>query len=398
MPEQSNSGLTSKKTDWDQPNFPELTQLQSLSDRVAFIFRIALVLAGVLFISFILSDTFQDKIPLASVKLTQNADIFALGNPNRSIGNLKEGAVVLVLAAEESQALVMAEQAFSQQFSGILDLAKTTHQQSFSLPKRFSLFFQYDAIFAYLLPLLLMSSYVYFIELRQNDSLEVLKKMWGNLMLKNVGLSQDLEKKTIQMDILKQRHHRELLNTTETLKSEIQRANAGIKLLELELKKNESLANRYQKEAEKNTEMVMELKQRIDDEIASKETTIKRMSVIESERESYRTEVVRITHMLNHKKMEVAQLHKEITQLQISQKELKAKTSSSELNERDFGKILRLQGKVDFKGIKTNFRVLTRMLHPDRFENEDEKTKELSGQMFTDVKNAFDFFKNKYGN
>ena len=95
--------------------------------------------------------------------------------------------------------------------------------------------------------------------------------------------------------------------------------------------------------------------------------------------------------------MEVAQLRKEIDALQYSQKELKAKASSSELNERDFGKILRLQGKVDLRDIKSNFRVLTRMLHPDRFENEDDKTKEFSGYMFADVKNAFEFFKNKYG-
>lgn len=397
MNEPTQKGLTSKNTEWEYPSFPEVSQLQSPSDHAAVVVRLILVLAGILLISFILSDTLQDKIPLGTVKLTQDSEFYALGNPNRSIGNLKEGAVVLVLAAEGSQAFILAEQAFSQQFSGILDLDNTTHQQSFSVAKRFALFFQYDAVLAYLLPLLLMSSYIYLVELRQNDALEKLKKMWANLMHKNVELAQDLEKKSIQMDILKQRHHRELLNTTETLKSEVQKANAGIKLLEMELKKNESLALKYQQESEKNTEMVMQLKKRVDDEIASKETTIKRMSVVESEKESYRSEVVRITHMLNHKKMEVAQLRKEIDTLQVSQKELKAKNSSSELNERDFGKILRLQGKVDLKGIKANFRVLTRMLHPDRFENEDEKTKEFSGQMFADVKNAFEYFKNKYG-
>lgn len=398
MDEPTQRGLSPKKSDWEYPSFPETSQLQSINDVAAFVSRLVLVLAGIIFISFILSDHLQDKVPIGSAKLTNNADLFALGNPNRAIGNLKEGSVVLVLAAEESQAFILAEQAFSQQVSGILDLANTTHVQTFSISKRFALFFQYDAVFAYLLPLLLMGSYVYLIELRRNDAIETLKKMWANLMHKNVELAQDLEKKAIQMDILKQRHHRELVNTTETLKSEIQKANAGIKLLEIELKKNESLALRYQQEAEKNTEMVMSLKTRIDDEIASKETTIKRMSVIEGEKESYRSEVVRITHMLNHKKMEVAQLRKEIDTLQLSQKELKAKTSSTELNERDFGKILRLQGKVDMKGIKSNFRVLTRMLHPDRFENEDDKTKEFSGQMFADVKNAFEYFKTKYGN
>jgi len=397
MNEPTNSGLNPKKPEWQYPSFPVVHQLNSVSDRIALGSRIALVLAGILLISFILSDILQDKIPLGSVKLTQDAELFALGNPNRSIGNLKKDVLVLVLAAEGAQAFVLAEQAFSQQFSGILDLANTTHQQSFSVAKRFALFFQYDAIFAYLLPLLLMSSYVYLIELRQNDAIEKLKEIWANLMLKNVGLAQDLEKRAIQIDILKQRHHRELLNTSETLKSEAQKASVGIKLLEMELKKNENLALRYQEEAEKNTDMVMQLKNRIDKEIADKETTIKRVSTVESERESYRSEVVRITHMLNHKKMEVVQLRKEIDTLQYSQKELKARASSSELNERDFGRILRLQGKVDLKGIKTNFRVLTRMLHPDRFENEDDKTKEFSGQMFADIKNAFEFFKNKYG-
>jgi|GEM_PF-2501778 len=397
MNEPTQNGLNPKKPEWEYPSFPDVSQLRSASDHLALGSRLALVLAGILLISFILSDILQDKIPLGTVKLTQDAELFALGNPNRSIGNLKKDVAVLVLAAEGAQAFVLAEQAFSQQFSGILNLANTTHQQSFSVAKRFALFFQYDAVFAYLLPLLLMCSYVYLVELRQNEAMEKLKKMWANLMLKNVGLAQDLEKRAIQMDILKQRHHRELLNTTETFKSEVQKANAGIRLLEMELKKNEKLALRYQEEAEKNTKMVMQLKNRIDDEIASKETTIKRVSEVESERESYRTEVVRITHMLNHRKMEVAQLRKEIDALQYSQKELKAKASSSELNERDFGKILRLQGKVDLRDIKSNFRVLTRMLHPDRFENEDDKTKEFSGYMFADVKNAFEFFKNKYG-
>jgi DnaJ-class molecular chaperone len=58
--------------------------------------------------------------------------------------------------------------------------------------------------------------------------------------------------------------------------------------------------------------------------------------------------------------------------------------------------VLHLQGKVDMRDIKSNFRTLTRMLHPDRFENEDARTREISTRMFSEVKTAFEYFKSKY--
>lgn len=386
------------KSGWSNSDLDSFRYTPSKNDQLAVLTRLIFVTIGFVFISFLLSDLLQDKIPISSGTLSKESQLFALGKPNRSIATLEEGSKLLLLATEGNQAFVITEQPFSQQLTGIVSLDATQSIVPFDSAHRFGLFFRYDPIFAYLMPLLILGGYIYFIEFRQTDAIYNLKAQWNALISKKLTLEQDLEKRGVQIDVLKQRHHRELLNTTENLKSEIQKANNGVRLLEIELKKNEEQVNKYEKESEKNVRMILELKQRIDEEIASKESTEKKLSELQNERESYRTEVVRVTHMLNHKKMEVAQLKKEIGQLRINQKELQEKNGGIEGSEKEYGKVLRLQGKVSMKAIRSNFRTLTRMIHPDKFENEDERTKELSNVMFAEVKTAFDYFKKKYGN
>lgn len=369
----------------------------SKNDQIIVYTRLLFVMLGFVLIAFLLSDILHDKTPISEGLLKKDSSLYALGKPNRTIAAVTEDTKILVLAVEGNQAFVITEQPFSQKLEGIVSLASTTSLVPYNSAYRFTLFFKYDPIFAYLLPLLMLGGYLYFIEFRQSDAILNLKAQWKTLLHQIIDLEQDLEKRKMQIDVLKQRHHRELLNTTENLKSEIQKANNGIKLLEIELHKNEDQVSKYELEAEKNMRMILELKQRIDQEIESKEHTEKKLNELQNEKESFRTEVVRVTHMLNHKKMEVAQLKKEIGHLKINQKQLREKNTGLENSEREYGKVLRLQGKVSMTEIRSNFRTLTRMLHPDKFENEDVRTREFSNLMFAEVKNAFDYFKDKYG-
>ncbi|MDV7399616.1 hypothetical protein RZS08_49840, partial [Arthrospira platensis SPKY1] len=114
--------------------------------------------------------------------------------------------------------------------------------------------------------------------------------------------------------------------------------------LEDELRKTEAQVERYESESEKNARMMLQLQRQIDEEITKREHSLKRVEEVEAERESYRSEVIRVTHMLNHKKVEVESLKKELNTLRLTTQDLRVKAQLNELTERDHGRVLRLQG------------------------------------------------------
>lgn len=358
--------------------------------------RISSALLSCLFLSFILSDIVHDKVPYEERKTTEAVEVYALGNPSSRIASLPSGTKILLLAAEGNQAYVLAEQPFSQKVQGIVAMDNTTAIHSFSIADRLGLFFQYDPIFAYLSTLTLFLSFIYFSEWKESDLVRLAKHQLGLSKSENMQLQQLIEKKDVQLDVLKKRHERELNQTAQSLQHDINRANEGLHKLEQELRKTEQQIESYEREADNNARMIERLQHQVDEEIAKRESTLKRAEEMEAEKESYRTEVIRITHMLNHKKIELEHLKKEIRTLRSSQTNAKAKQADKQLGERDYGRVLHLQGKVDMRDIKSNFRTLTRMLHPDRFENEDARTREISTRMFSEVKTAFEYFKSKY--
>jgi chromosome segregation ATPase len=211
----------------------------------------------------------------------------------------------------------------------------TTAIHSFSIADMLGLFFQYDPIFAYLSTLTLFLSFIYFSEWKESDLVRLAKHQLGLSKSENMQLQQLIEKKDVQLDVLKKRHERELNQTAQSLQHDINRANEGLHKLEQELRKTEQQIESYEREADNNARMIERLQHQVDEEIAKRESTLKRAEEMEAEKESYRTEVIRITHMLNHKKIELEHLKKEIRTLRSSQTNAKAKQADKQLGERD---------------------------------------------------------------
>ncbi len=60
------------------------------------------------------------------------------------------------------------------------------------------------------------------------------------------------------------------------------------------------------------------------------------------------------------------------------------------------GRLLRLSGKVTRETIKTNYRKLAIIFHPDKCVQLDEVFQEVAGTMFKEIQNAYEYFKAEY--
>jgi DnaJ-domain-containing protein 1 len=60
-------------------------------------------------------------------------------------------------------------------------------------------------------------------------------------------------------------------------------------------------------------------------------------------------------------------------------------------------KILGLKGKVKWDDIKNNYRKLMKEYHPDKVEKLGKKLKEVAEKETREIREAYDYFKEKYG-
>lgn len=368
----------------------------STLDNTLSLFRLITAFLCFLFLSFLLSDLLRNKVPYELRTTTSVVEVYELDNPQKKISTLTANTQVEVIAREGKQAYITSEKAFSRQLYGVIDISQSNLEERYHTFTRLYLFFGKDPLFAYLFTFMLFGGWLILVELRKTD---VFKTVYSDLMDKiseSRTLQKELKNREVQMEVLKQRHHRELINTSEALKKDIVKANLGLKKVQDELHLNEQQLKRYEAKAEETQFKIEQLQQQIKDEISKKELQHRKVEELEAEKEGYRSEVVRVSHMLNHKKLEVQHLRKEIERLKSNSGQISRK-ESFQLDEKHYGRTLHLHGKVAMKDIKTNFRILSRMLHPDRFETEDERTKEISTQMFSEIKTAFEYFKDKYG-